>query len=355
MSIESAKDMCDEVISLPYVAGASLHLEITQNYQGLPFARATAAAITKIFDIAMSSVMGVTITLESGPDVHAVLKLYDRRFGTDLRNDGRKYLPCTVAKKALFESFVRQNAIGPFLTQLAQDQEGRILPIRTHHHLDGTVEGSAKYEAALWQECDGMFNCETKAYELLKDLQGIEIPRLLATVRLVDTSSNISSDLISGPGAKYRDVKGILLQYVPGFNLIDLDKSSVDVKKWPVLVQRAVDVAHKINERGVVVLDCSPRNVIVDEQSQLPVVIDFAQCWFKHEMKIRSALLEPGNKKEKEEEGEIDVDLEAEYWDRVVSTDNPGAIGAVMSTRLKREKGVGIKIQYPDIYGRSLE
>jgi hypothetical protein len=256
-----------------------------------------------------------------------------------------------MAKEALFESFVRRNAIGPFLTQLAQDQEGRILPIRPHHHLDGSIEGNAKYEAALWKECYDMFNCEIKAYELLKDLQGAGIPRLLASVRLVGTSSSVSSDLINEPAAKYWDVEGILLQYIPGSNLIDLDSSPIDFKEWPILVQHAVDLVHNINKYGVVMQDCSPRNVIVDQQSQLPFVIDFAQCWFKHEMKMWDTPSEPGS----EEGEEIDIDLEAEYWDRVVSTDNPGAIGSVMSMRLQREKGIELKVQYPDIYGRPPE
>ncbi|KAL7791165.1 hypothetical protein V8C43DRAFT_306188 [Trichoderma afarasin] len=435
MSTETAQDMSDEVIPIPYVAGASLSLEITQNYQDLPLPRVTTASITRVLDITMSSVMCVTITLDSGQDVQAVLKLYDRRFGVDLRDYRMVHLPLTTKREALFESFVRRNAIGPFLTQLAKDQEGRLLPIKPHHHLDEeNVEGNEKYEAALWKDCDDMFHCETKAYELLKDLQGAGVPRLLATVRLADTSSIIPSDLIDGPDAKYWDVNGILLQYIPGINLINLDSSSIDVKEWPILVQRSVDLVHKINEYGVVMMDCSTRNVIVDQESHQPFVIDFAQCWFKDEMKM----WEPSNeqddeddeddeeeeseekvakneedegketeerenerkrneekeseeietkekedeekedeekedeeKEDEEKEGEekedeekkdeekededSEIDLEDEYWYRVRSTDNPGAIGYVMRTRLQREKGVKIKVQFPDIYERPLE
>ncbi|KAK4060357.1 hypothetical protein Trihar35433_10221 [Trichoderma harzianum] len=384
------EDMSDEVIPIPYVAGASLRLEITQNYRDLPFPRVTAASITRVLDITMSPVMCVTITLDSGQVIHAVLKLYDRRFGVDLRDYRMVHLPLTTAKQALFESFVRRNAIGPFLTQLAQDQERELLPIQPHHHLDDdNFEGSEKYEAALWKDCDDMFHCETKAYELLKDLQGAGIPRLLAAVRLVDTSSSIPSDLIDGSDAKYWEVNGILLQFIPGINLINLDSSSIDVKEWPILVQRSMDLAHKINEYGVVMMDCSPRNVIVNQQSQQSFIIDFAQCWFKHEMKM----WEPSNEQEDEDDEEheeeeseenvtkeeenieketeekedeeredeekededSEIDLEAEYWRRVVSLDNPGAIGYVMTTRLQREKGIGIKVQFPDIYGRPLE
>ncbi|KAL7960281.1 hypothetical protein V8C34DRAFT_312814 [Trichoderma compactum] len=303
----------------------------------------TAASITRILDITMSSVMCVTITLNSGQDIHAVLKLYDRRFG-----------------QALFESFVRRNAISPFLTQLAQDQERELVPIQPHHHLDGdNFEGSEKYEATLWKDCDDMFHCETKAYELLKDLQGTEAPRLLAAVRLVDTGSSIPSDLIDGPDAKYWDVDGILLQFIPGVHLINLDNSSIDVRKWPILVQRSVDLVYDINANDVVMMDCSPRNVIVNQQSQQPFVIDFAQCWFKHEIEM----WESGNEEEDEEDGKdeekedevTEIDLEAECWYRVASTRNLGAIRCVMSMRLWREKGVKIKVQYPDILIRPPE
>ncbi|KAL6691070.1 hypothetical protein J3F84DRAFT_397836 [Trichoderma pleuroticola] len=333
----------DETIPIPYAAGVSLCLEITQNYQDLPLPRVTAASITRILDITMSSAMCVTITLDSGQDIHAVLKLYDRQFNVDLRDYRGIHMPLTTAKQTLFESFIRRNAIGPFLAQLAQYQERELVPIQPHHHLDDdNFEGSQKYKAALWKDCDDMFNCETKAYELLKDLQGTGVPRLLAAIRLVDTSPSIPSDLIGGPDAKYWDVNGILLQFIPGINLINLDSSSIDVREWPILVQRSVDLVYKINEYGVVMMDCSPRNVI-------------------HEMKM----WEPSNEQEDEEDEEkeseekeeedSEIDLEAEYWNRVASADNPGAIGCVMSMRLQREKGVKIMVQYPDIYGRPPE
>lgn len=179
----------------------------------------------------MSSVLRVIIHLDSGGHIEAVLKLYDHRFGVDLRR-ARKHIPYTVSKQSSFESFVRRNAIGPFLTQRAQYNARRAMPRPAWDLLDGSAEGDAKYEAAIWEECDDMFNCETKAYEHPKDFQGIGIPRLLASVRLAGASSIIPSDLINEPPAKYLDVKGILLQFIPVINLIDLESSSINVKEW---------------------------------------------------------------------------------------------------------------------------
>lgn len=90
--------------------------------------------------------------------------------------------------------------------------------------------------------------------------------------------------------------------------------------------------------------------MIVHQQSRQPFIIDFAQCWLKHEMRIswETSSSSDGEEEEKEEK-EDDFILDDEYWDRAGTTNNPGAIGAVMTTRLEREKGVEIKIQYPDI------
>jgi hypothetical protein len=307
----------------------------------------------------MSSVMRVIVIPESGRTFDAVLKLYDRRFGLDLRGNGylTEHWPLTVAKEALFESFARSDAINSFFTKLAQDREKSWLGISSDHFtedpysddehaccIDDDADKRVKYEAALWQECEKMFDREVKAYEHLKDFQGTEVPRLLASVRLTGSSSIIPRDLIDEPAAKYWDVKGVLLQYVNGFNLSDLGDSSIDPKNWEALVQRSVDLAHKINISGLVMEDCAPRNVIVDQQSQQPFFIDFAQSWLKKNMDI-SYSLRPGPDEGEDDDGN-DLNPEDEYWERARRKDNPGAIGTVMTTRLKRQKNVEIKIQY---------
>ncbi len=95
--------------------------------------------------------------------------------------------------------------------------------------------------------------------------------------------------------------------------------------------------------------DCSPRNVVVDKESQAPFVIDFAQCNFKDKMiAMWEALPESSGEEGEEEDDSFDPELE--YWDRVRGADNPGAIGSVMATRVRQEKGIDLEIQYPDIY-----
>lgn len=362
-----AEMMTAAIVATPYVEGASLQLEIMQNYQDLPLPQVTSASIIKILDVTMSSVMRVILRLDSGEPLAAVLKLFDRRFGEDLRSNGRIHWPYMRASEKEFNCMVRRNDMDRFITKLLQDREKAMFQKPPWHFLadddddddngeepDDDVGGEHagdRFEAAVWQECEDMFDCEVKSYEHLKDFQGTGIPRLLATVRLAGASSTVPSDLINEPAAKYWHVKGILLQYIPGINLMNLDSSSIDVKEWEPLVQRSVDLAHEINKSGLVMRDCSPRNVIVLQQSQQPFFIDFAQSWLKHEMRIswETSSSSGGEEEEKEKEKEEDdFILDDEYWDRAGTTGNPGAIGAVMTTRLKREKGVEIKIQYPD-------
>ncbi|RYP24227.1 hypothetical protein DL765_000722 [Monosporascus sp. GIB2] len=115
--------------------------------------------------MAMSPVMDVTMDTRSCSDIRAVPKL----------------------DEAVFQSF-----LGTSSTALR--------------------EGRAKYEAALWQECNGYFDCETEAYALLKDLQGRLIPRLYARVCLALPIPAVPQDLLQQPQlAHYLEVKGILL------------------------------------------------------------------------------------------------------------------------------------------------
>lgn len=333
---------------VPYVEGASLHLEIIHDCQDqdkhLP--RVTTASINKILDVSLSPVMLITITLDSGLDIRAVLKLYDYRFGKNLRRNRRAWFPFTVGYQLAFEDFVRRDAIGPFLAKLNHDQEMRIVPKLPQHYLDGKPGQIERYEAALWQECENMFHAEIKAYKHLKAFQGTGIPRLLASIRLANAS--IPVDLINKPSAKYWDINGILLHYIPGVTLVNLDSSLIKVQEWQVLIQRTMDLLFKINNAGVVIEYFSPRNVIVKEQSLEPFVINFALSCFREELEISvHSPRESGIETEGEFEVDKDIvleegdslDLESEYLELVEYWDNPGAIGAFMTTMLQKRQG----------------
>lgn len=246
-----------------------------------------------------------------------------------------------------FEDFARQDAIGPFLEELNHDQKTAILPKLSWHYLDGNVGQTARYEAALWQECENMYNDEVMAYEHLKHFQGTRIPQLLASIRLVNANS-IPVDLINEPTAKYWDIKGILLQYIPGITLVNLDSSLIKVHEWPNLIGRTMDLVCQINEDGVVIENCSLRNVIVNEESLELCVIDFAQSWLRDKMeRYMQSPQESGTETKEEFEVDEDIvlkegdglDLDSEYWELVRFCDNAGSIGAVMTTMLQKRLG----------------
>ncbi|KAH6884901.1 hypothetical protein B0T10DRAFT_517592 [Thelonectria olida] len=313
------------------------------------------AFIVETFDITMSPVMKVTIEDKSGSNHRAVLKLYDRRFGCDLRDVLGKHARLTSEDEAIFQSFVERGEIGPFLQELEEQQRTELFPPRPHYQLDDPSEGpsedpskgQARYEAALWQACGELYDCETKAYARLKDVQGSSIPRLYAHVRLVRFPADVPQDLLQDPQtARYFEIKGILLQLIPGYNLRNIHTSPLgpsDTNMWSTIVQSAVDAAHDINKRGVIMEDCQPRNVMVDQHSHSPFLIDLAQCTFKDD------LIELwGTENEEEEEEAEGWPPEVKYWDLVRSRGNHCAIGAVMTKRLENDRGIKLNIQYPN-------
>ncbi|KAI5862901.1 hypothetical protein GGS23DRAFT_570041 [Durotheca rogersii] len=333
--------MPNNIIPVPYQAGKTLQLQVLQNCCSLPFSQSVTATISKTFDITMSPVMDVIINTRSGSRFRAVLKLYDRRFGIDLRRIRNRIMPLITADEAEFQSFVRRGKMGPFISELEEEKKTEILPRSPSHFHDDTPEGNAKYEAALWQSCVEYFDCETEAYARLRDLQGRSIPRMYAHVRLVLGNSDVPRDLLQSPMARYFEIKGVLLELIHGYNLSDLPTSPLapsDPKKWPGIVQSAVDFAHEINRRGVLMGDCAPRNVVVDKRSQTPFIIDLAQCGFKDKM------IEAWKEWDEDEDWDPDVD----YCEQMITRDNPGAIGAVMRMRLQRIKGMELDINYPN-------
>ncbi|KAF4983728.1 hypothetical protein FZEAL_944 [Fusarium zealandicum] len=331
MSLESSY-----TTPVPYQPGTSLEIEVLEDcHCNLPFPRTFTAFISEMFSMTMSPVLDVTINTKSNSDFRAVLKLYDRRFGTTLRRILGKHKPHTPADEAVFQSFIQRGDIVPILHELEEERKTALIGPEAWHHVDDTPEGRARYEASLWQECNEHFDTETKAYARLKDLQGKSIPRMYAHVRV----------MVPNPDEPYSEIKGILLEVIPGYKLWDLSTSPLapsDPKLWSGIVQSAVDAAHDINKRGIIMNDCGPRNVVVDKNSQCPFIIDLAHCGFK------DRLIEEWTRAEEEGEGEQDWVPEVEYWVSVRGCDNSGAIGAVMTTRVLRENGWKLDIRYPD-------
>ncbi|KAG7287498.1 hypothetical protein NEMBOFW57_007010 [Staphylotrichum longicolle] len=274
----------------------------------------------------MSPVLDVVIQAPNGSPLQAVLKLFDRRFGEDLRRVYKQSACHTPAREAAFHAFIRQGKMAPFLREVDEAHETELIPPSPAGFLGEGTEGPAKYEAAQWRECREHFRCETKAYAQLSDLQGELIPRMLAHVRLVSGGDfDVPPDLRE-TGAPYFELNGILLERIDGYKLEDMTsllttRPPKNLKEWQIIIQAAANAAHVINERGILMQDASPRNVMVDRRSQTPRIIDFAQCLFRDE------LVDQWHRWEWQEDEEWDPDVE--YWERARQQEDPAAIALV--------------------------
>jgi len=292
----------------------------------------------------MAVVLDVTLQTGQGP-VHRVLKLYDRRFGSCLREVRKdQAVPHTQETEAAFEAFVRRGMMPGFLRHRKERNETETLPVSAREFLDepNRTEGLAKYEAALWQDCAEHFECETKAYHRLTDLQGTVVPRIYAHVTL---SATELATIIPQETAPYFEVRGILLERIDGDCLDNLTLGPLpqNLRTWHHIIQLAADAGYEINKHGVIMQDCAPRNVVVDRQSQTPRIVDLAQCVFRDEMV--SEWYQWGWDEDE------DWDPDVEYWEQASTISNPGAIGAVMANRIQRKTGVKMDFRYPNWSG----
>lgn len=351
------------VTPLPWEKAKSFKLQVLRSCCDWPFSGGSqpdSVLTVGIYSVTMSPVLNVVLFGfdDSGRRFHfqAVLKLYDRRFGERLRRYRGEHVPHTAERELAFQSFVRRGMMARFLRQGAEDPEvgdeqrqgaktpedlvSAQLPLSPRNK---DSKPNAEFEAAVWEECEKNFNCETQAYERLKDLQGKSMPRMYAHVRLLLPIPNVPQDLLDSPDtARYFEVKGVILERVPGYPLYDLPTSHLapsNMELWAGIVQAAVEAVHEIDSRGVLNNNCSPYNIVVNCNSHTPFIIDFASCWFKEQMI-----------QQWKENGRMDDDddPDIEYWEEVVTANNEGAIGEVMTARLRQMKGLELNIRYPN-------
>lgn len=331
---------------VPFQPGGALQLEVLQASSELQLPEKIAIRINKVFSIAMSPVMDVSIMTNRIAGLRAVLKLYDRRFGTSLRKNRGEHSPHSPADEEAFLSFLREGKMEPFLVELEHDKQTELIPPSAWHYLDGTPDGQAKFEAVLWDRCRKYCSCETEVYSQLSDLQGKLIPRMYGQVRLVSYGTDSTRQHCS-TNSRYLEVKGVLLELIRGYNLWDIDTSPrapSDIIQWPCIIQNAVDAVREINERGVILEDCDPRNVMVDMELQEPRIIDLAQCDFKDKMIEcwKSEEGEPGGS-----QADRDAYWDLEYWKEMRCRGNPFSIGLLMRKKLGKSKGLIAQYKYP--------
>ncbi|CAG8042505.1 unnamed protein product [Penicillium nalgiovense] len=158
------------------------------------------------------------------------------------------------------------------------------------------------------------YESETEAYETMKDLQGICIPRMYAHTKILGPKCTQGQRF-----SRYFEHPGILMEYIEGFPLPDLPKEAPK-KAWQPVVDQAIEIVNEIMHHGVLNDDTNVRCFIVqpDPANDLDskykfklTMIDFGHTRFRRQYL-------PGE--------------DWRWWE--AQNDAEGAIGSIMHWRL---------------------
>ena len=285
----------DKIHSSPYEEGKILTVNVTE---GLPRNKRTIQLriLRLIQPNTLSCVMeveAVAVSSSTKHTKHSILKLYDWRYATQLRQDHRVG-QWTPYHENTYRAFVEEGGAAKFVSTLEDTNS-----------IDDQPWDTARDEAFLFDYCRDLHNCEVEAYDRLKDLQGKNVPRLLTGIRFHAFPTQ----------NPFFEVRGILLELITGYSLADLTKHACQ-SSWQRICDETIRIINLISDHGILNEDVKPRNVLVRTHVNLPeyeiFVIDFAQCRFR-------------------EVGQPEAAWRHEKWRQ----DEEGAIGYVMAQKLK--------------------
>lgn len=232
----------------------------------------TDARIIRLFEpFTLSSVMVVRIACSDlALEGDMVLKIFDRRFATQLRKD-EKLRPWTSDIESDYHQFVLDGGASQFITEL--NNNGDIAQ-------QGETWNSSRDEAYLYDHLSDLYETEVRVYDTLRDMQGNDIPQLLAYVTIPGCSLAEMQ-----PASQYIDVSGILLEYIEGFPLTDI-ADHTPRECWQSICEEAIQILHRMGDHGILNEDVKTRSFIVKKDTRAEsrykvVMIDFALCNFR--------------------------------------------------------------------------
>ena len=248
----------------------------------------------------------MVVDVDGSPGRTAFFKLYDRRYNQASRRDNGIYPWVPQFEKAYIRA-VQTGTVHQFLHKLHHDKNFR-------RETEDDWE-DWECEAFLADECHQTFLYEAAVYEALRVHQGKAIPRLLAAVDLNLTPLGVEDHELF-------HAKGLLLEYINGFDLFDLPDHAPR-SAWQAVVDDAIAAVHILGDHNILDEDRHLRNFIVSPKpdGQFHVfMIDFGYCKFRG----------------KDESDRV--------WGSAKLTENEeGAVGAVMKKRLAK---VGFDLHY---------
>ena len=218
----------------------------------------------------LSCVLEVDVLDVNGPvqcAKRAILKLYDWRYATQLRQDYRMD-PWLPHHENMYRTFVEEGGAAKFLSALELEDDDSI---------DDNSWDTAQNETFLFDYCRDLHGCEVEAYSRLKDLQGRFVPQFFADLRLQ-----------AGPAHNdFFEVRGILLELITGYSLADLARYAPQ-SSWQRICDETIRTINLISDQGILNEDVKPRNILIRPRYDnlwdgevVVVVIDFALCKFR--------------------------------------------------------------------------
>ncbi|KAH7474957.1 hypothetical protein BFJ63_vAg4522 [Fusarium oxysporum f. sp. narcissi] len=314
---------------------------------------------------ATSPVKLVQFMTDSGSTQEAVLKLYDRRYGGHIRQFyGTATVPSRASEDA-YHLFVRQGRMRVFSQVLGQTYKSA--PVRpravdfyiNQQDLSIMPDGMARFEAATWYEYDQRLKTEFRAYKQLEPMQGNEIPRLYAHVRIPLSVVDPDVEGVGTESEEFLCVHGLLLQYIPGLRLSHLPTPGLaQIIDKPVhdalaeLAQRAVDAMYEINKFGILLKTNSndvilqQRNNVAVDSPERPYIIDFAEAVFKEDLVEIWIKQRETNDLVATEDPPWHMDIE--YWVEAKRNSNPEALAQDFNMYLLRVGISEVQCKTPD-------
>ena len=301
----------------PYSEGSTIEFIVTNSISiSIPTSTKITAKIIKLFQpVTVSPVMLVEIE-KGGPIM--VLKLYDRRCCPKLRDEVR--YDWNEVGEDEYKHFVESGEADKFKPECMH-------PPRPGY--PGWL--IAQYEKWLHDRCDMPYTSEVQAYNLLQQMQGINIPKLFATVTLHYGSSSNSEY------QHYFEAPGILMEYIQGINLMDIC-DHLDSSLWVETVESARSLVGRMSRLNFLNYDVHPSHVIVrevnnhNEPHYEPVMIDFAISRIRRE-------------------DETDED----WYEANLSWNEKNAIGEIMSNIFRIKGLTGASKTFVDTSGMIME
>ncbi|KAI9714547.1 MAG: hypothetical protein M1812_006352 [Candelaria pacifica] len=315
---------------LPYFADNLLRLQVVSSSSTeliLP-SLIDVKIIQLIEPVTISPVMKVVLRDASGGEKTAILKLYDRRLSPGYRVDYmQKFDPWDLQREGEYRTAVARGQAAAYIQWMDDDQ-----PEDDSDDFDDRMGSEiAQDESDVHRHCMLTHAHELAVYERLQKLQGHDIPKLFANVRLHRSSLDPSAP--TGDTAKYFEIPGLLMEYIDGFPMSEIDAYAPS-ESWQAVIDDGLEIVNHLTDHGVLNRDTKPRNILVrkadNEAGYKAIMIDFGL----------GSIRDPSKP---------DGDLQWRYdkW----SEDEQGAIGVVMEGTLKKIKpGV---VKFVEKYGPS--